>query len=464
MIQGYGLTETAPIVTLNHPFHASPGSVGKPVAGVKVRIAEDGEILVRGENVSKGYYGKADSGQVQDGWLHTGDIGSLDEKGRLHVRGRKKEMIVTPEGLNVFPEDIERVLNRQPGVRDSAIIGDHRPHAVLVLDPGTDPETVVRQANAQLEPHQQIRQWTIWPENSLPRTEGTSKLKHREIQTKIAEGVANGSAGSQPRSLPDDLGLSSLERVELQVKLEQRPATAKPSTELSDRVDSVPGMEPVIGPPCAPETRASFFLLPLARVFAHVKAIGREHLSNVHGPVLFAANHQSHLDLPAILMALPSRFRYRLATAMSREFFHAYLHPEGQPLRKRFRFGLEYFLACLCFNAFPLPQREAGARESLQYMGELATEGWSLLIFPEGAITESGEIRAFQPGVGLIAVKTQVPVVPAHRLVGLDKVLHRSAHSPAPGPVEVRFGPPMTFKDEDYVTIAKRLEEVVRSL
>ena len=110
VIQGYGLTETAPIVSLNHPFHASRGSVGKPIGGVEVKIAEDGEILVRGENVSKGYYGAGDNAKVTDGWLSTGDIGSLDEKGRLHIRGRKREMIVTPEGLNIFPEDIEREL------------------------------------------------------------------------------------------------------------------------------------------------------------------------------------------------------------------------------------------------------------------------------------------------------------------------------------------------------------------
>jgi long-chain acyl-CoA synthetase len=122
VIQGYGLTETAPIVTLNHPFKTSKGSVGTPIAGVEVRIADDGEILVRGENVTSGYYvgnterPTPDSQRTQpsaespepnvidaEGWLHTGDIGDRDEQGRLFIKGRKKEMIVTPEGLNVFP-------------------------------------------------------------------------------------------------------------------------------------------------------------------------------------------------------------------------------------------------------------------------------------------------------------------------------------------------------------------------
>ena len=139
VIQGYGLTETAPIVTLNHPFKTNTGSVGTPIGGVEVKIAEDGEILVRGENVTTGYFepepaqghqghgegGEAgaeeardadrpDSGRTLDaeGWLHTGDVGEQDAQGRLFIRGRKKEMIVTPEGLNVFPDDVERALER----------------------------------------------------------------------------------------------------------------------------------------------------------------------------------------------------------------------------------------------------------------------------------------------------------------------------------------------------------------
>src|SRR5204862_7728747 len=93
-----------------------------------------------------------------DGWLHTGDIGERDPDGRLFIKGRKKEMIVTPEGLNVFPEDVERVLNALPGVRDSAVVGvaqgaEERVHAVLALEPGTDADAIVRDANARLQDH-----------------------------------------------------------------------------------------------------------------------------------------------------------------------------------------------------------------------------------------------------------------------------------------------------------------------
>jgi long-chain acyl-CoA synthetase len=491
VVQGYGLTETAPIVTLNHPFHASRGSVGKPIAGVQVRIAEDGEILVRGENVTKGYYGATSIGSA-DGWLHTGDIGSLDKDGRLRIQGRKKEMIVTPEGLNVFPEDVERILNRHAGVRESAVVGEHRPHAVLVLDPGVDPAQVVREANALLEPHQQIRDWTVWPEDALPRTEGTSKLKRREIQDRLSgtapatrpttdgfEAILAGLTHRDVRSdtTLDELGLSSLERVELITKLEGRGGAIDESalaaartvgdlrrlSQAPSETIEFPEWSRGLGPRALRRVALPFFLLPLARVFVHVKSSGRGHLSNLPGPVLFAANHQSHFDLPVILAALPGRYRYRLVTAMSREFFHAYFHPQGQRIRTRFRFGLEYFLACLCFNAFPLPQREAGTRESLRYIGEMASQGWSVLIFPEGIRTQAGEIREFRPGVGLIAAKTGLPVVPV-RLVGVEQVLHETARFPTPGPVEVRFGAAMNFHGEDYGAIARRIEEAVRAL
>ena len=110
VIQGYGLTETAPVATLNHPFDSRKGTVGKPIGGVEIKIAPDGEVLLRGENITPGYYGE---GSIRDpeGWLHTGDIGELDDEKRLKILGRKKEMIVSPDGLNVYPEDVERVLN-----------------------------------------------------------------------------------------------------------------------------------------------------------------------------------------------------------------------------------------------------------------------------------------------------------------------------------------------------------------
>ena len=242
MVQGYGLTETAPIVAFNNPFDTKEGTVGTPIVGVEVKIAPDGEILVRGENVTPGYYQAPSetAAAFENGWFRTGDIGNFDDSGHLIVRGRKKEIIVTPEGMNVFPEDVEDVLNRLPGVRESAVVGPDHVHAVLVLADGADPHEAVLQANQQLEAHQRIRGVSVWPAERLPRTESTHKLKRKEIQTWIETGqsISKQDLGGEtmidllqryapdrtisPDSALDQLGLSSLDRVELMLDLERK--------------------------------------------------------------------------------------------------------------------------------------------------------------------------------------------------------------------------------------------------
>ena len=196
VIQGYGLTETAPIVSLNHPFGTKTGSVGKAIAGVEVKIAPDGEILVRGENVTRGYFNAAEetARAFEDGWFHTGDIGEIGADGQLFIRGRKKEMIVTPEGLNVFPEDVERVLNQHAGRprfggrRRADRLGEERVHAVLVARPGRRmPTPSCARRTPTLDDHQKIRRALVWPEPELPRTEGTRKLKRAAIREWVAE-------------------------------------------------------------------------------------------------------------------------------------------------------------------------------------------------------------------------------------------------------------------------------------
>jgi long-chain acyl-CoA synthetase len=492
VIQGYGLTETAPIVTLNHPFHARKGSVGKPIAGVEIRIAEDGEVLVRGENVTSGYYPAEGENRLafQDGWFHTGDIGSLDEEGRLQIRGRKKEMIVTPEGLNVFPEDVEWVLNELPGVRDSAVIGKDRVHAVLLLEPGASMSEIVRQANGRLEDHQQVRTTSIWPGEELPRTEGTGKLKRSRIAA-WAEGQntpppASGQTGILTRYSPDtpiaELGLSSLERIELMMALEQQGegsidevafSTAKTVGDLTAlaRQPRAPAPEPFKFPRwhrsrwARALRRLSLpsWILPLARIFAWVRAEGLENLEGLDGPVIFASNHQSYFDGPVILMAMPSRWRYRVCVAVRKEFFDAHFHPKQHTAGKWFTNTLNYVLASLFFNIFLLPQREAGTKQALEYAGKLASDGWSILIFPEGRMTDTGEIRVFQPGIGMMASRLAMKVVPV-RITGLDRVLNRTARFPTPGRATVRFGAELDAKGHDYAAIAKLVEGAVRDL
>jgi long-chain acyl-CoA synthetase len=504
VIQGYGLTETAPVATLNHPFDSRKGTVGKAIEGVEIRIAPDGEVLLRGENVTPGYFGEASIGD-EEGWLHTGDIGELDAEKRLRILGRKKEMIVSPDGLNVYPEDVERVLNAIEGVRESAVVAEkqgarEQVHAVLVLDPGAEPQTIVNQANSRLEPYQRIRGFSLWPNPPLPRTPGTNKLKRLEIASG-AGGHAAGAPSSTNNSIPDvirkfsgsrsidlntslnDLALSSLDRIQLMMELEQRTGTALSESQFASArtIGDLTRLQPAVAeeafdfPDAFPEWNRSNparwlrrialpgLILPLARIFAWIKADGLENLRAVEPPVIFASNHQSHFDVPAILCALPPHWRYRVAPAMAKEFFEAHFHPANYPRHKRFTNSLNYYLAALVFHAFPLPQREAGAREALRYAGDLASDGNCILIFPEGKRTDAGEILPFQPGVGMLAARLRVPVVPV-RIEGLERVLHKSAKFPTPGRARVKFGPPLRLEGDDYAALAKQIEESVRSL
>src|SRR5262249_32918049 len=177
VVQGYGMTETASLISLNHPFRPAEGSVGKILPGREFRLAEDGEILVRGENVSAGYWeeGQARAASESD-WLKTGDLGELDAQGNLRFRGRKKNVIVTAAGLNVYPEDIEGKLRELPEIRDCAVVpwrhgSDTEPCAVLVLQSAIEnPAAAVGRANHQLAEYQRVRRWVVWPEADFPRT------------------------------------------------------------------------------------------------------------------------------------------------------------------------------------------------------------------------------------------------------------------------------------------------------
>jgi long-chain acyl-CoA synthetase len=521
VIQGYGLTETAPIVTLNHPFRTRSGSVGTPIAGVEIRIADDGEILVRGENVTSGYYVPGQPGATaaagarvvdEEGWLHTGDIGDRDAEGRVFIKGRKKEMIVTPEGLNVFPDDVERVLNAIPGVRESAVVakidaGQERVHAVLLLEPdgagaAVTPEAVVATANQSLQDHQRIRSFSVWTDGGLPRTEGTKKLKRQAIRDWVASGArpAATDTGEDPvsaliakfaggRSIGADtsladLGLSSLERVELMVALEDRLQTrvdearfaeARTIEDVKALLAAAPQQAEVAEPVEFPSWNRhwlvgvvrrlslAMWILPLARVFAWIHVDGGDQLRAIRGPVVFAANHQSHFDVPVILAAMPGHLRKTVAPAMSKEFFKAHFFPQGQPWRDVLTRRVYYYLAAFFFNAFPLPQREAGARQTLRYIGDIAADGFSVLIFPEGVRSQTGEMTTFLGGIGMIGSRLELPVVPV-RIAGVDKVLNVKDRIAHPGPVRVAFGAPLRLHGEDYAALAREVEQAVRAL
>jgi len=215
VVQGYGMTETASLISLNHPFRAAQGSIGKVLPGREFRLAEDGEILVRGENVASGYWERGSPRQGSregDNWLRTGDIGEMDAEGNLRFRGRKKNVIVTPAGLNVSPEDLEAALRKQGAVRDCVVVslergGNTEACAVLLMGTGMAEgaeaeggaaRKAIEGANASLAEYQRMRNWVAWPEFDFPRT-ATGKPRLALIAER-ALSLLNGKPEARPGS------------------------------------------------------------------------------------------------------------------------------------------------------------------------------------------------------------------------------------------------------------------------
>jgi long-chain acyl-CoA synthetase len=495
VIQGYGLTETTSLISLNHPFHTGRRSIGKVLEGREVKLDEGGEILVRGANVAAGYWqGKELKPVLNDqGWFRTGDLGELDAEGNLYFKGRKKNVIVTREGMNVYPEDLEAALRQQPEVRDCVVVGleqggNAEPCAVLLLRDSSNPEDAVKRANRQLAEYQQIRRWLLWPEQDFPRT-STQKPKTVAIQAAVQQHFSSGDgadrghgdlAGMIARitgrssgplapnaSLEADLNLNSMDRVELMSALEDRY-----QVELSDAsftgVNTVRDLEQLLRGPQKAALQSGYryprwaqrwpitwireliyYLLswPATMLMAHPKIIGRENLRGVQGPVLVICNHVTYIDVGFVLLALPPRLRRKLATGMWGEMlWEMWRPPQSWNFFVRWSYQVGYWLVVALFNVFPLPQ-QSGVRESFAYAGESADRGYSILVFPEGRRTPDGKPSPFRSGIGMLASRLSIPVVPIRidGLYGMKMAGHKIAR---PGELKVVIGRPMRFPPE----------------
>jgi len=519
VIQGYGLTETTSLISVNHPFRLGKGSIGKVLPGREVKLADDGEILVRGGGVASGYWDGRHAQSVSDehiqdeqGWYRTGDIGALDEAGNLYFKGRKKEVIVTPGGTNVYPEDLEAALRGQPEVQDCVVVGMERggnaePCAVVILRGGegrkVSLEDVVQRANESLAEYQRMRMWVEWPEQDFPRT-NTQKPRRNVIreaaQAQLNETHAEGSANRplaeliarvtgrsvgplrEDASLDSDLGLSSLDRVELLSTLEDRYQVDLSETRFS-AVRTVRDLERMLRGEAAPSAAyhypgwvlrwpvtwlrlAAHYLLmrPAIVLLGWPRIEGREHLRGVTGPLLLVSNHVADVDAGFILTALPARMRHRVATATGGEALEALRTPASdRGLFARMYDRLQWMLGVTLLNLFPLP-REAGFRRSFAYAGAAVDRGYSILVFPEGRHTTDGKMNPFRAGIGLLAGNLGIPVLPM-RIDGLFEVKQAGRRFAAPWKIRVRIGNPMKFQPgADPQEIAEQLQRAVEKL
>jgi long-chain acyl-CoA synthetase len=516
VIQGYGLTETTSLISVNHPFRLGKGSIGKVLPGREVKLAEDGEILVRGGGVASGYWNKTGAQEVSDeqGWYRTGDLGALDGAGNLYFKGRKKDVIVTPGGTNVYPEDLEVALRWQPEVKECVVVGIDRrgnaePCAVVILrdGPGSSRaslEEIVQRANQSLADFQRMTMWMEWPHEDFPRT-NTQKPRRNQIrdsaQAQIQQDAPSGDQKSGPlsdliarvsgraaatlradASLDSDLGLSSLDRVELMSAIEDRYQIDLSETRFS-AMNTVGDLERMLRGEATPTAGYHYpswtlrwpvtwlrllthylLLRPAIVLLGWPRIIGREHLRGVKGPLLVISNHVGDVDGGFILTALPARFRHRLATATGGEALEALRMP---PIGRNFFFRIydrmQWILGVSLLNLFPLP-REAGFRRSFAYAGEAVDRGYSVLVFPEGRHTVDGRMNPFRSGIGLLAANLGIPVLPM-RIDGLFELKRAGRKFAAPWKITVRIGEPQKFPSGmEPEKIAAELQRAVEGL
>jgi long-chain acyl-CoA synthetase len=509
VIQGYGLTETTSLISLNHPFRPGKGSIGKVMAGREVKLASNGEIMVRGGGVAANYWAGSEMQPVTaaEGWYRTGDLGEIDAAGNLHFKGRSKDVIVTPAGMKVYPDDLEKALRRQPEVKDCVVVGlpleaNAEPCAVLVLRNRSQiAEAIVIRANQSLAEYQRMRTWYVWPEEDFPRT-ATQKPRKNLIRDVV---IANKSqntekvsssplsdliariAGRPPHiapnvSLENDLNLSSLDRVALIGALEDRYQIDLTETGLAS-VNTVGDLERMLQEQPLPRVHyhyaawvqrwpvtwirllAQYFLLrPTVFLLARPRIHCVGNLADLSGPVLVICNHITDVDLGFVLAALPSSLGNRLAIATAGEELEALrTPPPGRSFWGRVYDPVKWSMAVSLLNLFPLP-RQAGFRESFAYAGDSVDRGYSILVFPEGKHTVDGKLQPFRSGIGLLANNLGIPVVPM-RIHGLFEVKQTGKKFVGPGRIQVEIGSPVKFSPgEDPEKIAQELQRIVEGL
>ncbi|MDH3540338.1 MAG: AMP-binding protein [Acidimicrobiia bacterium] len=507
VIAGYGATECAPLIAGNSYHVRIPDVVGAPAPDVEVKISAQGEVLVRGPNVTPGYWEDDDATAAafdDNGWYRTGDLGTLDREGHLRLTGRLRDLIVLPNGLNVHPEDVEEELAREPAVADCVVVakpdksGRATVHAVVIPASGQgSSESIigeaVRAASQRLAPHQHVAGFTLWDRDDFPRT-NLRKVKRHEVQAAVERAapptesgpaagatvldeirglLAEASGRSVADIMPDtdvdhELELDSLARVELAIAIERKlgipveedelgaVGTVADLVEIVERSDSEPTPPRYPGWPRRPAWTAirqglqKVLLFPIHALVARPLTIeGRANLAAVTPPLLLVANHSSHLDTPSVVRALPSGIRRRIAVAAAADYFYS-----GR---------LRGAAMSLLLGAFPF-SREGAVRPSLEHCGTLVDAGWSVLIYPEGTRSVTGSIGPFRTGIGLLARQLGVPVIPVG-LVGTHAALPKGATIPHRRPITVRFGPALIpDPGVDRLEIVATLERAVSSL
>ncbi len=509
LLEGYGLTETSPIVSFNPPNKVKLGSVGLPIEGVKVRISEEGEVLVKGPNVMQGYYKKPEETAkvLKDGWLYTGDLGYLDEEGYLYITGRKKELIVLAGGKNVFPEELEALIVAQsPVVKECAVLEvEGSLKAIVVPDMQKVKELgilnlreyltwwVVDKVNQKLPEWKRITGFKVYTEE-LPKTR-LGKIKRyllADIYAK-AEKLEEEREEDPLVNTPEgqlligflkeftqgdvrgyhhielDLGLDSLAKVELLafieksfgVSLTEEDLVQNPTVqeilrlilEQKAKAQSVQISWKDILKDAEPYSLQEYKLPFLAGRFllkTFFKLYNRLEVKGLENlpepPFILAPNHASYLDGFVLASALPPSVATKTYFLGAEEYFE---NPVGA------LFGRLAHVITV--------NLDRRLKESLQKTAWALRLGKVVVIFPEGARTRDGNLLPFKKGFAILSKELEVPVVPV-ALLGTYQSLSIRDRFPKPSKIRVVFGKPIKPEGKSYEEIVEETRKAIEEL
>ncbi|MGD0094405.1 MAG: 1-acyl-sn-glycerol-3-phosphate acyltransferase, partial [Planctomycetota bacterium] len=539
IVEGYGLTETAPVLTVNPLAAPRAGSVGPPIPGVELRIRNPdqsgtGEVLARGLPVMQGYWHNpaATREAFENGWFKTGDLGRIGPDGYLNITGRLKDVVITAAGKNVYPDEVEAALQKISGIKELCVIGlparsghGEEVAAIIVPEAGSDRagiKAAIDRALRSLPSYQRVariefqkedlpktttlkvqrnkvrERYSLTAGGPLPREVGqVGNLPHgkevrapapapsasaagaagkpvaasgvfAEVARAVAE-VAEAPGGltaadvTPEMRLQLDLGIDSIGRVDLLQKLELQLNLTIPHDaegKLFTVRDLVATLENIRTAGAAPaarrrgkgilsrrgEQKELQIVLPgslprslvrgvfnttasvLMNTYLGIECQGLEHVPT-SGAYVLAANHCSHLDAVAIREVLGPRAA-DLYVMGARDYF--------------FNTRLKSWFFSTCLNALPF-DREDTAAQSLATCKSVLDTGRAILIFPEGTRSVTGELQAFKPGVGVLGVELDVPVIPVH-LSGTFASLPKGRSLPRRARIRLRIGKRLLFE------------------
>ncbi len=507
IIQAYGLTESSPVLTISDEKHRRMTAVGKPIPGVRIKLSEENEILALGDNITQGYYKNpiATKNLFDKGWLKTGDIGEFDRDGYLYIKGRLKNMILKPSGLNVYPEDIEKIIDKHENIKESCVLGieignDVVITAVLLLKHKISDNKVkklISNVNKELEFHQKIQDRIIWRKQDFSRTL-TLKVKRHEILKEI-ENKTHIHTESKDKlihllselshvdsndikdnsNLYSELGFDSLKTIELAASIEERlgvdideylidsKTTVKKLRSLIEKGKDLSKLmkldKKMFSPLLKPiKVIWSELVFGLASFwFTEFKVEGLENIRNIKGQVIIAPNHLSHLDSPTIMKHLPLRIKTNIAAGAAADYFFA-----GENIKQKLTSKFYSYI----LGAFPMSrdkdiENRTSIRQSFEFVGEIVDRGWSIALAPEGTRSRTGKMGPFKTGIGVIIKETKLPCIPI-KLTGLWDILPPGTNFPKQrGPASIKFGKPMYFSDKlTPIEITQQLEKTIREI